>query len=86
MLQTVDSDVVVLAVAFFSRLDLEEELWIAFGAGKAFRFIAIYKIAASLGQEKCEALPFFHVFTGSTRHPRLLIGGRVLPGTPGWHT
>ena len=58
MLRTVDTDVVVLAVAFFSRLDLGE-LWIAFGAGKAFRYIAIHGIAVSLGQEK-----FFHAFTG----------------------
>ena len=63
MLRTVDTDVVVLAVAFFSRLDLGE-LWIAFGAGKAFCYIAIHEIAASLGQEKCEALQFFHAFTG----------------------
>jgi len=55
--------VVVLAIAFFSILDLEE-LWIAFGAGKAFRYITIHEIAASLGQEKCKSLSLFHAFTG----------------------
>jgi len=63
MLRTVDTDVVVLAVAFFSRLDLEE-LWVAFGAGTAFRYIAIHEIAASLGQENCEAFLFLQAFTG----------------------
>ena len=40
-------------------IDTEEELWIAFGAGKAFRCIAIYEINAIPRQGKCEALPFF---------------------------
>ena len=80
MLRTVDTDAVVLAVAFFSRLDLED-LWIAFGAGKAFRYIAIHEFASSLRQEK-----FLTRLQGLTRHPRLLVGGRVLPGILGWHT
>ena len=49
---------------------------------KASHYIAIHEIAATLGQEKCEALPFF---SRVHRHPNLLVGGRVLPGIPGWH-
>ena len=60
---TVDTDVVVLAVASAQRLDLAE-LWIAFGIGKNFRFFAAHEIAKVLGPDKCIALPMFHAFTG----------------------
>ena len=69
MLRTVDTDVVVLAVAFFSRRDLEE-LWIAFGATNALSKLSRFSTRSQ----------------GVTRHLRLLVGGRVLPGIPGWHT
>ena len=39
LVRTVDTDVVVLAVSLFSKLKIEE-LWIAFGVGKLFRYIA----------------------------------------------
>ena len=39
MIRTVDTDVVVLAVAYFSRLGTSE-LWIALGVGKHFRYVA----------------------------------------------
>ena len=34
MIQTVDTDVVVLAVAVAQTLQPEDELWLAFGTGK----------------------------------------------------
>ena len=40
-IRTVDTDVVVLAVASFSKIG-PDELWIAFGAGSSFRYIAIH--------------------------------------------
>jgi len=36
MIQTVDTDVVVLAVAVAQTLQAEDELWLAFGTGKNF--------------------------------------------------
>lgn len=36
ILRTVDTDVVVLAIAHVCQLDIEE-LWVAFGTGKNFR-------------------------------------------------
>lgn len=60
---TVDTDVVVLAIASVNRLNISE-LWITFGAGKNFRFIAAHKIAKALGPDRCVALPMFHAFTG----------------------
>ena len=46
----VDTDVVVLAVASAQRLNISE-LWIAFGAGKSFRFLACHEIARALGPD-----------------------------------
>ncbi|KAG7171270.1 hypothetical protein Hamer_G013722 [Homarus americanus] len=42
----------------------EDELWLAFGTGKSFRYLAAHEMAACLGQEKARALPMFHVLTG----------------------
>ena len=48
MVRTVDTDVVVLSVANFSSLNIVE-MWIAFGVGKQFRYIAIHDIVNALG-------------------------------------
>jgi len=37
-----------------------EELWVVFGTGKRFRYIAAHAIASSLGADKSRALPAFH--------------------------
>ena len=63
LIRTADTDVVVLAVAFLQKLDVEE-LWVAFGVGKHLRYLSIHKIASSLNTERCEGLPFFHALTG----------------------
>lgn len=63
MIRTVDTDVVVLATAFYNRLSVQE-LWIAFGVGKKYRFIAIHEIVLKLGDAKSESLAGFHAFTG----------------------
>ena len=54
--RTVDTDIVVLVVAAATNIDIQE-LWIAFGTGKHFRYIPAHEIASSLGPSK---LPFFH--------------------------
>ena len=66
MLRTIDTDVLVIAIATFHELALSE-LWIAFGVGKHFRFVPvrIHEIASSMGQQKSRALLAFHVFPGS---------------------
>ena len=53
----------VLAVAHVSELDIEE-LWVALGTGKNFRYIPTHKTAKSSGPDKSKALPVFHAFTG----------------------
>ena len=62
-IRTVDTDVVVLAVASAQRLNITE-LWIAFGAGKNFRYLPAHEMADALGPDRCVALPMFHAFTG----------------------
>ena len=64
LIKTVDTDVVVLAVSVAQGLQPEDELWLAFGTGKSFRYLAAHKIAAGLGPEKAQALPMFHALTG----------------------
>ncbi len=65
MIRTVDTDVVVLAVMVSqTSLPADGELWIAFRAGKHFRYIAAHEIATSLGPDKSKALPMFHALTG----------------------
>lgn len=63
LLRTVDTDVVVLAIACVNQLEVEE-VWIAFGVGKNFRYLPAHDIAAHLGSLKSRCLPMFHSITG----------------------
>lgn len=63
MIRTVDSDVLVLAIAAVQQLDIDE-LWVAFATGKSFRYLPAHEMASVLGPEKCIALPFLHAFSG----------------------
>ena len=65
MLRTIDTDVVVLAISSFNRLNVAE-IWIAFGAGNTFRYIAVHNIVQALGPERSSVLHLhvFHAFTG----------------------
>ena len=62
MIRTIDTDVVVLAVSKMQDI-VVDELWIAFGTGKLFRYLAIHDIAAQLGPQKAKALPMRHALT-----------------------
>ena len=65
--RTVDTDVLVLAVAFLDKLQtLTEEiiqLWVAFGTGGNLRYLAAHDIAGSFVNGAALALPAFHAFT-----------------------
>jgi hypothetical protein len=63
ILRTVDTDVVVLAVAAASHHP-SHEVWVSFGTGKDLRHIGAHHIARGLGPEKSHCLPIFHSFTG----------------------
>ena len=53
LLRTVDTDVLVLAVAFLQQVTEGEhlDLWVAFGTGNHFQYIAAHEIATKLGPE-----------------------------------
>ena len=64
MIQTVDTDIVVLAISYFLELQATE-LWVAFGVGKHFWYIPMHAISNQIGAEKAHALPHFHALYGS---------------------
>ena len=79
---TVDSDVVIIAHFVFFKLQREKEigeLWIEFGVGKFKRWIPIHRYAEALGENVCNALPFFHAFTGSGTTSQFAGRGRRQP-------
>lgn len=68
-LRTVDTDVLVLAVAFVEKLqelqdDKRIEIWVGFGTCADFRYIAAHEISRTLKPQVSKALHFFHAFTG----------------------
>ncbi|KAG7160431.1 hypothetical protein Hamer_G001677 [Homarus americanus] len=64
LIRTVDTDVVILAVALANeRSEVLDELWLTFGTGKNRRYLAAHQIAKALGPEKSRALPVFHAIT-----------------------
>jgi len=62
-IRTVDTDVLVIAISTWQEMQCEE-LWLAFGTGKKYRYIAVHELANCLGPEKSKALPAFHSLTG----------------------
>lgn len=68
MIRTSDTDTVVLAVSKMQDIDVNE-LWIAFGTSKHFRYLAIHDIAAQLGLQKVKALPMLHALQVATLFP-----------------
>lgn len=53
------------------------QLWLAFGNGKMFRYLAAHEIANALGPEKCSALPMFHALTGCDTVSSFVGHGKV---------
>ena len=64
LIKTVDSDVIIIAVAAFHRIRGLTELWVEFGVGKSLRFIPVHEIASGLGKAKSNAFLFFHAVSG----------------------
>jgi len=62
-IRTVDTDVVILAIAMFSQIN-PDELWLAFGSKLHFRYIPIHEVVKELDPAICKTLPVFHAFTG----------------------
>ena len=58
---TVHTDVVVLTVAVAQIQPAGSELWLVFGTGKCFRYLAAHEIAAVRGPR---VMPILHALTG----------------------
>ena len=77
IVRTTDSDVVVLPVSAFVALEHQiEELWVAFGIQRRFRYIPIHVIVEELGTSKAAALPTFHALTGCNTTSALFGKGK----------
>ena len=83
-IRTVDTDVIVFAVASAQRLNITE-LWIACGARNNFRYLPAHEMANALGLDRCVTLPMFHAFHSLvvTRAIILETGANGLHGTYG---
>ena len=64
MIKTIDTDVDCISISCLKRIPELEELWIEFESGKSPQFIPIREMSNALGIQVCEALPFFHSFSG----------------------
>ena len=63
MVHTVDTNVVVLAIAMFNQIGADE-LWLAFGTRSNFRYIPVHDVVAGMDPRICATLPVFHALTG----------------------
>ena len=61
--RTVDTDVVVIAIAMFNEIN-PDELWLAFGVGSNFRYIPVHEVVSGMDPRNCAILPVLHAFTG----------------------
>ena len=77
MIKTVDSDIVVLAIASSNQLAPLNTLWIEFGARKSLRFIPIHQIAGNLGPDKYFEFVFFQAFSGCDTTSSLSGKGKI---------
>lgn len=65
IIQTVDTDVLVLAVSVLARLkDHPEKLWVDFGAEKCRKYVPVHIIFNNLRESRARGLSFLHAFTG----------------------
>ena len=63
MIKATDTDVLVIAIHVFVRIELEQ-MCLAFGQGENLRRIPVHDLAAKLSREKSFGLPIFHAFIG----------------------
>ena len=67
LVQTVDSDVVVILISHFERFESTLqgcEVFVSFGHGKHNRIINIREVSTVLGVQRCTALPLWVSLTG----------------------
>ena len=63
-----DTDIVIIALGIYHKLRADnqfDDIRIEFGMKENHRSMSLKGLADSLGEPRCQALPFFHLFTGS---------------------
>jgi hypothetical protein len=66
--RTVDTDIVIILIGKFHEISSSfpvQDISVAFGKGKDFRYYSIKQICDHLGEPISQGLLFFHAFTGS---------------------
>ena len=63
VLQSPDTDVLVLSVAHFSDINCAE-FWFKTGVKDRIRYVPVHAVSQELGEKMCHALPAFHAITG----------------------
>ena len=65
VIRTVDTDVILLLIAYrHQEVNTNSRVFACMAVGKEEKYYDINSISSLLGQEKCQALPFFHAVTG----------------------
>ena len=65
IIKTVDSDVVVMALYAFPRMNNVEHLWVEYGSGIHLQYLPIHDMNDKIPTGVSNLLPFFHAFTGA---------------------
>ena len=60
-----------------------DELWVSFGTGSNFRYIAVHELVATLSPRQCLSLPVFHAITGCDTVSAFAGRGKKQPGKHG---
>ena len=60
---TVNTDVMVLAIASFKKIN-PDELWVAFGSSASFNYIPVHQLVNTIQPQMCGTQPFFHALSG----------------------
>ena len=60
---TVDTDVLVVAVASFDKIK-PDELWVTLGTGSSLQCIAVHGLVVAMDPRWCSSLSIFHALTG----------------------
>ena len=79
---TVDTDVLVLAIASFEKIN-PDELWVAFCSGASLKYFPIHQLVNTIQPQMCGTVPFFTPCQGAIPSRHSVPGVRKPPGTDG---
>ena len=77
LIKTVDSDVIVISVTVFDRLEGVDQLWIEFGRGETLQYIPVHEIIKGLSIDGSRAISFFHALSGCNKTSAIAGKGKL---------